>query len=130
MALDVEKEYPEDPSQPNSRTQVLATAKPAFIPHISREMIDAAAVDHRHAELLHSLGLRSAITVPLIARQKKLGTLTVVMAESGRAYDEADLALVTEIGRRASVAIDNARLHRAVNEKTCSWRICLQSSSR
>jgi PAS domain S-box-containing protein len=126
MALEVEKEYPEDPTQPTSRTQVLLTGKPAFIPDIPREMIDAAAVDARHAELLHSLGLRSAITVPLIAREKKLGTLTVVMAESGRVYDEADLVLVTEIGRRASVAIDNARLHQELHEKNAQLQDLLE----
>jgi FOG: GAF domain len=108
MALEVEKEYPEDTTQPTSRTQVLATGIPAFIPDISPEMIDLVAKDARHAELIHSLGLRSAITVPLIAREQKLGTLTVVMAESGRHYDELDLALVKELGRRSAVAIDNA----------------------
>jgi PAS domain S-box-containing protein len=126
MALEVEKEYPEDPAQPNSRTQVLLTGKPSFIPNIPPEMIDAAAVDARHAELLHSLGLRSAITVPLIARDKKLGTLTVVMAESERLYDEADLILITEIGRRASVAIDNARLHREVHDKNSQLQDLLE----
>lgn len=117
MALEMEKEYPEDPTQPTSRTQVLATGTPAFIPEISREMIDLAAKDARHAELIHALGLRSAITVPLIARGIRLGTLTTVMAESGRNYDELDLALVKELGRRAAVAIDNARLHQEVNHK-------------
>jgi PAS domain S-box-containing protein len=126
MALEVEKEYPEDPTQPTSRTQVLLTGRPAFIPHITHEMIDAAAVDQRHAELLHSLGLRSAITVPLIAREKKLGTLMVVMAESERLYEEADLVLLVEIGRRASVAIDNARLHREVNEKNSQLQDLLE----
>jgi len=117
MALQVEKEYPEDPTLPTSRTQVLATGTPTFLPNIPPEMIAMAAKDARHAELLHSLGLRSAITVPLIAREKKLGTLTVVMAESERNYDELDLALVKELGRRAAVAIDNARLHLEVQKK-------------
>lgn len=126
MALEVEREYPEDPTQPTSRTQVLLTGKPAFLPIIPREMIDLAAVDQRHAELLHALGLRSAITVPLIAREKKLGTLTVVMAESERLYDENDLVLVTEIGRRASVAIDNARLHGEVQNTNSQLQDLLQ----
>ncbi|MEO5903865.1 MAG: PAS domain-containing protein [Gemmatimonadaceae bacterium] len=116
-ALEVERQYPEDPTQPTSRTQVLATGTPAFLPTIPPEMIDESAKDARHAKLLQSLGLRSAITVPLIAREKKLGTLTVVMAESGRNYDELDLALVKELGRRAAVAIDNARLHLEVQKR-------------
>ncbi|MEO7367579.1 MAG: PAS domain-containing protein [Gemmatimonadaceae bacterium] len=117
MALELEKEYPEDTTQPSSRTQVLASGVPAFFPSISRELIDAGAKDARHAELIHSLGLRSFITIPLIARGNKLGTLTVVMAESGRNYNEKDLELMTELGRRSAVAIDNARLHQEVHKK-------------
>jgi PAS domain S-box-containing protein len=126
MALEVEKEYPEDTTQPTSRTQVLATGIPAFIPDISPEMIDLLAKDARHAELIHSLGLRSAITVPLIARGQKLGTLTVVMAESGRNYDELDLALVKELGRRSAVAIDNARLHREMQNANAQLQDLLE----
>ena len=126
MALKVEQEYPEDPDQPTSRTQVLRTGKPAFIPYISREMIDQSARDKRHAELIHSLGLRSAITVPLIARGTKLGTMTVVMAESERLYDENDLVLLTEIGRRSAVAIDNARLHLELQNKNAELQDLLE----
>lgn len=111
LAQQLTEEYPEDPYSPTSRAQVLRTGTPAFIAEITREMIDAGARDERHAYLIHSLGLRSFITAPLIARDKRLGTLTVVMAESGRTYDEQDVAFVMELGRRAAVAIDNARLH-------------------
>ncbi len=116
LALKLEAEYPEDPARPTSRTHVLQTGQPAFVGSITPEMIDQTARDARHAELIHSLGLRSFITVPLIARDRKLGTLTVVMAESGRFYDEGDLEMMMELGRRAAVAIDNARLHREVHD--------------
>ena len=111
LAEQLTEEYPEDPDSPTSRVQVLRTGTPAFVAEITREMIDAGARDERHAWLIHSLGLRSFITVPLIARDKRLGAFTVVMAESGRTYGEQDVAFVKEIGRRAAVAIDNARLH-------------------
>lgn len=111
LAEQLTEEYPEDPGSPTSRVQVLRSGTPAFVAEITREMIDAGARDERHAWLIHSLGLRSFITVPLIARDQRLGTITVVMAESGRVYNEQDVAFVKEIGRRAAVAIDNARLH-------------------
>jgi signal transduction histidine kinase len=41
-----------------------------------------------------------------------LGVLSLVTAESGRRYGEHDLALATELARRAALAIENARLHR------------------
>ena len=118
LAQQLTDEYPENPEMPTSRTQVLRSGKPAFTAVLTAEMIDQGARDKRHAELIHSLGLRSFIIAPLIARYKPLGTLTVVMAESGRTYDERDVEFVTELARRAAVAIDNARLHAALQTKS------------
>jgi PAS domain S-box-containing protein len=51
------------------------------------------------------------IVVPLRARGRELGTLTLGLGPSGRAYDDGDLALALQLGRRAGLAIDNARLY-------------------
>jgi serine phosphatase RsbU (regulator of sigma subunit) len=47
----------------------------------------------------------------LEARGRVLGALTLVSAGSGRHFTTADLALAEEFGRRAALAIDNARLY-------------------
>jgi serine phosphatase RsbU (regulator of sigma subunit)/anti-sigma regulatory factor (Ser/Thr protein kinase) len=47
----------------------------------------------------------------MVARGRTLGTISVVGAESGRTYDETDLALAEELARRAAMAVDNARLY-------------------
>ncbi|MEO8577208.1 MAG: PAS domain-containing protein [Gemmatimonadales bacterium] len=118
LAKRLTDEYPEDPDSPTSRATVLKTGAPAFVAVITPEMVDLSARDARHAELIHALGIRSFITAPLIAREKPLGTLTVVMAESGRTYDERDVQFVMELARRAAVAIDNARLHAELHTKS------------
>jgi serine phosphatase RsbU (regulator of sigma subunit) len=51
------------------------------------------------------------IVVPLRARGRELGTLTLGLGPSGRAYDDGDRALALQLGRRAGLAIDNARLY-------------------
>jgi PAS domain S-box-containing protein len=52
------------------------------------------------------------ITVPLaIAGHTPIGVLTLAMTGSGREFDEADLALARELGHRAAIAIENARLY-------------------
>src|SRR5260221_12631609 len=56
---------------------------------------------------------RSAIAVPLLAQGRVLGALTFAWSESGRRYDESDTMLAEELGRRAALAIENARLYRA-----------------
>ena len=56
-------------------------------------------------------GPRSAIAVPLAARGKVIGVLSMILNDRGRRYDAADLALARAIADRAGLAIDNARLH-------------------
>ena len=50
--------------------------------------------------------------MPLINRGQTFGVITLVWAESKRRFTETDLILAEELARRASVAIDNARLYR------------------
>ena len=63
------------------------------------------------AELMRAIGPRSQIVVPLRARGRVLGALSLTMAESGRHYGEADLDLARDLGLRAGLAVDNARLY-------------------
>jgi len=89
---------------------VLRTRTPLFLPEVTEAMVDAGARDAEHARLLRTLGFTSFIVVPLVARDLTLGALTLAMSESGRRFDEADLALAQDLAQRAAVAVDNARL--------------------
>jgi len=66
-------------------------------------------------EALDPLGIRTVLFVPLSDRQHALGVLTVAQVDS-RAFDAPTRALIEEIGRRAAVAITNARLHSDLQE--------------
>jgi PAS domain S-box-containing protein len=56
------------------------------------------------------LGIRTALVVPLEAAGRLLGTLSFVSTERVREHDAADLALAGELGQRAAVAVERARL--------------------
>jgi signal transduction histidine kinase/PAS domain-containing protein len=58
---------------------------------------------------------RSHIAVPLVCRDEVRGALSFVAARHRR-YTEQDLALVEELGRRAALAVDNARLYDGARE--------------
>jgi GAF domain-containing protein len=52
------------------------------------------------------------IVVPLaIADQAPIGALSLAMVESGRTFADGDLVLAAELGRRAAIAVENARLY-------------------
>src|SRR5690606_23427517 len=66
--------------------------------------------------------------VPLVARGRTLGAITLLQAESGRRYAIDDLRVAEELGRRAAVAVDNARLHLEIHEQASTLRGILAAS--
>ena len=78
-----------------------------------------AAFGNRPAYLdqLLSLDLTATIVAPLVARDRTLGALTFVSAESKRRYGQADLQFAQELAARAAIAVDNAHLYRAAERR-------------
>jgi signal transduction histidine kinase/DNA-binding response OmpR family regulator len=60
--------------------------------------------------------LRTLVLVPLLARNRALGVLTLAMGPSSRGYGPLDLTLADDLAGRAAIALDNARLYRNVQE--------------
>lgn len=56
-------------------------------------------------------GISSAMTVPLTARGKTLGVMTLVAFKPEHRYDQTDLSMAEDLARRAAAAIDNALLY-------------------
>jgi serine phosphatase RsbU (regulator of sigma subunit) len=108
--------YPPDVTRDGPIARVVKSGEPILVTELLDEQLVAGAEDPQHLEILRSLGLRSAIIAPLVARNHSLGALTMMTAASGRSYDDEDVALAMELARRAALAVDNARLHRAVQE--------------
>ena len=111
FAWELSRRYPPDPDDPQGVPGVLRTGEPQFVREITDELLEAGAQDAEHLKIIRGLGLRSAMIVPLRARSQTLGAITFVAAESDRLYDEEDMAFASELGRRAALSIDNARLH-------------------
>jgi PAS domain S-box-containing protein len=101
--------YP--PDAPNGPPEVVRTGRSELLPEITDEMLVANARNDEHLEMLRELGMRSVMVVPMISRARMLGTITFVSAESSRQFDEDDVLLAEDLGRRAAVAFDNARLY-------------------
>ena len=73
----------------------------------------ASQYDDSRRQLIEALGLRSVLIVPLNARGRTVGTMTLVWAESGRTYTPADLEVAEELARRVALTADNTRLYAA-----------------
>ena len=64
---------------------------------------------------IYAVGSRSHMAVPLFCRNAVIGAITFVAA-LGRQYTKTDLELLDELGRRAALSIDNARLYEGARE--------------
>jgi PAS domain S-box-containing protein len=96
---------------------VLRTGKSRVVTDITDEILVAASHgDDQRLATLRQLGLCSSMTVPLKAHERILGVMMLIGAESGRRYDEQDLALAEELGRRAGIAIENAQAYREARD--------------
>lgn len=111
LARELNEKYPPNPQSPSGIYQVVRSGKPVMFPEVPENLIEEVAQDGEHYRILRELGLNSAVMLPLVARDQILGVLTLIWSESGRRYNQADIALAEELARRAAVAIDNARLY-------------------
>ena len=110
-ALDLSKRYPPDPDSPAGVYQVIRTGQAELYPEIPDELLRQGAQDEEHYRILSEFGMRSVIIVPMTTRGRTLGALTFVNGNSGRRFDEQDVELAQELGRRCATAVDNARLY-------------------
>ncbi len=85
-------------------------AVPQFLPKVTSGHIEILGHDADDRQFLARLGLRSWITVPLIARGRLLGTLTVATAWSRRRYGRDELRFIRTLSGRLALALDNAGL--------------------
>jgi signal transduction histidine kinase/CHASE3 domain sensor protein len=111
-AKELNRRYPPDYGGPTGVGAVIRTGQSEIYPEISDEMLVAAARDEHHLAIMRELQIKSALIVPMIARGRTLGALTLISTRKGRRYDDSDLALAMEIATRAAIAIDNAQLYR------------------
>ncbi len=112
-AREIAERYPADPRGDRGVHQVLRTGESQVWPDIPDALIVEAAQDEEHLRLIRTLGMTSAMMVPMRVRDRVFGVISFVSAESGRRFSDADLRLAEDLALRAGTAVENARLYRA-----------------
>jgi PAS domain S-box-containing protein len=111
LAEELHRRYPPDPNSPTGVPSVLRTGRSELYEEISDDVLGHVVEDEDHVHLLEELGLRSAMVVPLRARGRTLAAMSFMSSSEGLIYGESDLAFAEDLGRRAALAMDNARLY-------------------
>jgi PAS domain S-box-containing protein len=94
---------------PAGAAAAMREARPLFVEDYGEQMLEASLRNPRSKQIVQELGIRCAISVPLIARGRMLGAISLVGERPGRLTHE-DVQLAEELATRVSIQIDNARL--------------------
>ncbi|HKG36529.1 MAG TPA: SpoIIE family protein phosphatase [Solirubrobacterales bacterium] len=101
--------------RPSIPAEMSATDENAVVPPLFRPRHDEATLrdiahDEQDLRFVRSLESTSSITVPLVARKRRLGALTLVAARSARRYRPDDVRFARVLADRIALALDNAGL--------------------
>lgn len=102
---------PLDRRRPHLMRSVLETRRPALMQSPSEETIAALAESEEHHEALRAAEIRSMVAVPLVAHGRLLGAMAFVSSSPSRLYGTNDVRMAEELGQRAALSVENARLY-------------------
>src|SRR5262249_31549590 len=86
LLFDIQRPYPMAEDAPAGLRKVIRPGEAALFSQVADDFFTLLASTPEHLALLRQLGLRSGICVPLTARGRVLGALTLSISDSGRVY--------------------------------------------
>lgn len=102
---------PIDPAAPRGPHRAVTTGQAEFSEIIRDEwLVESSEGNEEALELLRSLQLRSYLCMPLRARGRTIGAITLVTGAPGRTLGERDVAFARTVADRAALLVDNIRL--------------------
>ncbi|MGZ4267580.1 MAG: SpoIIE family protein phosphatase [Solirubrobacteraceae bacterium] len=110
-ARELNERFPSRMDDPTGAAEVIRSGTSQVFNEITPELLEQSGADPEQLAAIDRLGMRAAMIVPMVAAGRAIGAISFVSAESGRAFTDADLDLAEELGRRAGVAVENARLY-------------------
>jgi signal transduction histidine kinase len=117
LVEEVQRSLPAELAEVSPVHEVLKSGRSILRNDVPPEAVRAESQDSFEFRLVHDLlGFKAGMTVPMVSHGKLLGAISLRIAEAGRRYGPADLALAEELARRAALAVENAILYREAQE--------------
>lgn len=113
LAEEYERRWPTRIDGEGGAGDILRGGDSVLVERITDAMLTDFTSDPDQLAALRRIGMTSLVQVPICPPDgPPLGVLSLVQADSHRIFSQADLELAEELGRRAGVALENARLYR------------------
>src|SRR3954465_6714105 len=109
LLLELRRRYRAEKQGSEGAAHVIATGEPELARDVRGQV--AIDLDDSEVETYRRMAPRSYMIVPLVARGRTIGALTLLSLREGRHYNESDLDFAQTLGRRFALAVDNARLY-------------------
>lgn len=106
--------------------RALRTGEVVVVPDATEAV--AAVLTGEAREILLSLAPRTAYVVPMRARGRIVGAISLFLDGGHADLDAADLGLLTQVADRAALALDNARLYEAQRRMAATLQRALLSA--
>lgn len=103
--------YPVDPSADFGPALTIRTGEPQLYANVDIDRFREFYGDEEQAQAVQRLSSRSSLTAPILVRGTPIGSITLALTRAGARYTDYDLDTVVELGRRAGIVLDNARMH-------------------
>ncbi len=129
-ALGLRDAFPTRMDVDTGAPNVVRTGRSELYPFIPADLVSASAVNAEHAEILDRLGFTSAVVAPLVGRDGVLGAVTLIHAESGRRYTEADVEFLEAVASRAALALDTAAAFTEQSERLADVQLVAQAAQQ
>lgn len=108
LIREIEDQYPA--AESDAALRIVRSGAAEYVHELTDDMLAASARDAHHLDLIRLLGLRSWMAVPIMVDRRTIGVISFASSESGRLFEQRDVDVAEELGRRVGTTIDNARL--------------------
>ncbi|MEN8375119.1 MAG: HAMP domain-containing sensor histidine kinase [Gemmatimonadota bacterium] len=111
LLRELEADFPLDPDSPHPAALTIRTGQPVIMENLSPPALARYGLKPRHLEILGRVGVSSGVSVPITARGRVLGAMTLVQVTHTTVAEDTVL-VARELGQRAGLSIANAMLYR------------------
>lgn len=108
---DIRRRFPVEADGSHPVARVIRTGRAEVLEEMNEDTYRQIAQGDDHLALIRKLHYHSALVAPLTARGRTQGAISLLYLDPARQYAPEDLAVLTDVARRAALALDNARLY-------------------
>jgi PAS domain S-box-containing protein len=110
--VELRRRWPLEPDGTHPVARVLRSGRALVVPDLDKPGgLDPVAQSDEHRAFMREAGYRCAVVLPLVARRRTLGIMSLLHVRADLRFDASDVALLEDLAERAALAYDNARLY-------------------